>query len=953
MKNNESVKKDANSRVRTASEIAPQPTPRVETEKDGAFPTYCFMCNSGAPDVIKVRVKNGVPVNLEPNYDLSYLTPFKERGWRPCVMAMQMIHRHFNPNRTKGPMKRTNPKKGRDEDPGFVEIGWDEALDLFAEKLLEVKKKGWFDENGYYRIATCEGSDGTCPSFNGTYAVLFGGNSTCLGYPFGIFPADYSLGHGGGTKCYHTEHIFGELWNKAFTNGTDQPRCNLVLSFGKSEMVASGVHSFVRTADARVRGMRRIQVEPVLTTTGAVADEWVPIKPGTDAAFIYAMLHRVLHELDWRQACDLPFLKRMTNNPYLVSPNGHYIRDPKTKKPLIWDPVDNKAKLWDAEDIKDFALDGEYTVSGMTIGPDEETEEFTDVKVKPVFEHLREHVKNNTPEWAGEVCDVSAETIRRITDDMVKTADAASGHTIKMFGWDMPLRPVCIQFGRGVNIGKGSVPAIWGGMTFMTLLGAFEVPGSLVGARIHFSGPAEPKTLEGFARYPFNPTSKEEYRQITGRRDLGSGLCPQTATFYGPMHMSYKNITEGFPNWPRALPPDIFITYKVNLPISQHDTYVVEEALSMIPFMVSFVHSMDETAWYADLLLPEDCDLESLQLFPTGGVKDHDVYWEHMGVSIKQPIVKRLHNTMNMTDIMTEIAVRTGMLAEYNAFINSGYWLCFELENTPYELELNKKYSAEEIYDRAARATSERFSGGKESYSLEDMKRIGGFFGPMPQDDIYPAGKAPGMQIRPWFMYPLYKKKGMRFELPYQDRLKKIHEELRRRLHERNIFWWDEQCDEIEFLPPCEIVGDTWDKIIPEVYGKKAEDYPLWIISTKSGQQPWGLTMCLPEVHELSEEIIGHDAIQLNPQTAKNLGIKNGDEIWIESPYQRMKGKAMLRQGIRPDVVLSTGQYGQWITPIAKDLNVPNPNVIEPSILETLSVGGSVNDKIKVKVYKA
>ena len=32
-------------------------------------------------------------------------------------------------------MKRTNPSKGRDEDPGFVPISWDEALDLIASRL--------------------------------------------------------------------------------------------------------------------------------------------------------------------------------------------------------------------------------------------------------------------------------------------------------------------------------------------------------------------------------------------------------------------------------------------------------------------------------------------------------------------------------------------------------------------------------------------------------------------------------------------------------------------------------------------------------------------------------------------------------------------------------------------------------------------------------------------------
>ena len=66
----------------------------------------------------------------------------------------------------------------------------------------------------------------------------------------------------------------------------------------------------MRHADARVRGYKRIQVEPHLSATGAVSDEWIPIKPKTDAAFMYAMIHVILHEIDWRSAIDVEFLKK-------------------------------------------------------------------------------------------------------------------------------------------------------------------------------------------------------------------------------------------------------------------------------------------------------------------------------------------------------------------------------------------------------------------------------------------------------------------------------------------------------------------------------------------------------------------------------------------------------------------------------------------------------------------
>ena len=72
----------------------------------------------------------------------------------------------------------------------------------------------------------------------------------------------------------------------------------------------------------------------------------------------------------------------------------------------------------------------------------------------------------------------------------------------------------------------------------------------------------------------------------------------------------------------------------------------------------------------------------------------------------------------------------------------------------------------------------------------------------------------------------------------------------------------------------------------------------------------------------------------------------------MKCKYKKIKGKVILRQGVRPDVVLATQMYGHWKMPVAKDLGIPNPNEIEPSILETLSIAGSVNDKIRVKIYK-
>ena len=59
----------------------------------------------------------------------------------------------------------------------------------------------------------------------------------------------------------------------------------------------------------------------------------MPIKPKTDSAFLYAMINVLLFEHKLGEL-DVPFLKRHTASPYLVGPNGYYLRDPETRKAL-------------------------------------------------------------------------------------------------------------------------------------------------------------------------------------------------------------------------------------------------------------------------------------------------------------------------------------------------------------------------------------------------------------------------------------------------------------------------------------------------------------------------------------------------------------------------------------------------------------------------------------------
>ncbi|MFC1965228.1 molybdopterin-dependent oxidoreductase [Chloroflexota bacterium] len=366
---------------------------------------FCAQC-TGGPHPINFHITDGVLTRIEPNRDLGEYVYCPE-GRPACPKSNYLIHKVYNPNRVKAPMIRTNPEKGRGIDPKWEEISWDEALDIVAGKLQEIRQRP-LDENGHPRLGVHTGSAGM--------EVVVGGTLYAFLSAFG--PIDYSMYAQGAITCYHSEHYYSEMWHRAFVCTPDSKRVKWLLSLGRNDY--STWQATGQNLKSRAGDFKRIQVDPHLTVTGAVSDEWIPIKPRTDYALLLAMTHVILHEMDWHKACDIDFLKSMTNSPYLIGPNGHYVRDPITRKPLIWDPVDGKAKTFDADDIKDFALEGEYKLKGLEIGPDKETWEIGEGTVS--FELLRRNVKDFTPEWASKICEIGAETIRRLAREYVDNA---------------------------------------------------------------------------------------------------------------------------------------------------------------------------------------------------------------------------------------------------------------------------------------------------------------------------------------------------------------------------------------------------------------------------------------------------------------------------------------------------------------------------------------------------
>ena len=300
-------------------------------------PTACGMCYVGCG--VLAKVENGVVVEIKGNPD----SP-QNRG-SMCAKGKSSVMNLYNPNRVKVPLKRTNPKKGFDEDPGWQEISWVEAIDTIAGALDRIRdnpKKLWIQ--GWELV-------GDTVYWLKAFAAAFGtphfttnGSPTCGKV---IHPVEYFSGGG-------------------FHQQPDLHYAKLCILVGTQMGVAtrgSSNHQALDMAEARARGMKLVVVDPVGGYAASKANEWIPIRPGTDTALALSMLHVLLNEL---QIYDGNFLKNKTNAPYLVGSDGRYLRDPNTHEPLLYDAADGTAKVHNDPSLARSGVDWNLSGAGTT-----------------------------------------------------------------------------------------------------------------------------------------------------------------------------------------------------------------------------------------------------------------------------------------------------------------------------------------------------------------------------------------------------------------------------------------------------------------------------------------------------------------------------------------------------------------------------------------------------------
>lgn len=329
--------------------------PAAEEEKGTWLTGACMNnCSCGSSRcLLKVYVEEGVPLKIRTDEQDEDSIEVPQR--RACPRGRAQIGNMLSPARIKYPMKRKgwspdNPNgemRGKDE---WERISWDEALDYIAD---EMKKA--YDAYGSRSILAAAYDDIGDTYFDPVVCLL-----NNLGGAVHHDMGTVSLGSWPLPELFMTGGMLAAPDSLAIHES------QLHFHFGNNWMANKGGNTAYQLQNAREAGGKVIIVEPWLNqTAAAIADEWVPIIPGTDTAFCIGMMY---HQIE-NNLYDQEFLDK-----YCVGFDAEHMPEGAPKE----------------DNFKDYVL-GTY-----------------DGEPK-------------TPEWAEAICGVPAATIRRLAEEIANT----------------------------------------------------------------------------------------------------------------------------------------------------------------------------------------------------------------------------------------------------------------------------------------------------------------------------------------------------------------------------------------------------------------------------------------------------------------------------------------------------------------------------------------------------
>jgi anaerobic selenocysteine-containing dehydrogenase len=844
-------------------------TDKMITGSDVWVPTVCAGCYNCCG--ILVHRVDGKVTEVKGDPDAA-----NSKGYicaKGIVRALDVHH----PSRVTRPLKRTNPQKGIGVDPGWEEISWEEAMSIVVEKLKKVREEdprklilSHFDISGY--------------RLSGAFGAAFGTVNMHWNR------ADY---------CGSASHPAWLITNGSLNSEVDFPRCKYTVLWGTQlgHMVNTiALTAGLELASGRREGNKLVVVDPFCSNAAAKADEWLPVKPGTDGALALAILHVMVNELG---RVDVQFLKHQTNGCYLIQTDGRYLRDAGSNKPLVWDLKDATAKVFDDATLQDPAVEGEFEISGAAY--------------KPAYQLLKEHLDKIDVDEMSAVCTIPVEQIRRFAREFSETASI--GSTIEIDGHTLPYRPAGIDYKRGMAAHKGGMNSCFAIHLLNLLVGAVDVPGGQRGVNpigpYWESGMSEDGLMipsDFIAKYnkPY-PGRKAAVPQCLDLQELFP-----TALFTRGLYPLGIDEPEKF-----GIPyhAEVMIHGRTNHMLNSHDPQAMAETLKKLKFQLSISMFIDETTEFADIILPDAHDFERWDMFPANDpyafIAPGQGNWYFL---LRQPVVEPPEQATPWTQIYLEIAERLGILEDMYNLGNQMWHLADE-----YKLDPKQTYTVRDIAQRQAKTI---FGG---SMDIGDFTK--GSSRVLREKTIQEAFPRMFLPSR----VPIY----LEYFLGHKEDVKKVVEEI-------GIEWDFTPYSPMPVWIPCEACEDN-------------AEYDLIATNNKVPTHQFSVTSENLWIDEMARENPYTYNIMVHTSTARNKGLKTGDTVCVESRYGKYTGKLKVTELVHPDCVNSSGSFGHWAKgmPISKGKGVMHNALLPKPTLDRIdTLSGQIDMCVRVRIYK-
>ena len=616
--------------------------PQIDLSKpigDEVKTTTCYMCACRCG--IKVHLKDGELRYIEGNPDHPV-----NKGVL-CAKGSAGIMHQKSPAKLTKPLLRVG-ERGKAE---FKEIEWDEALDLAATWLGDIRK------TDPRKLAFFTGRDQS-QALTGWWASQFG--------------TPNHAAHGGfcsvNMAAAGLYTIGGSFWE---FGEPDWDHTKLLLMFGVAEDHDSNPLK-MGLGKLKGRGAKLVSINPVQTGYSAIADEWIGVTPGYDGLFILSLVHELLRA----GKVDLDYLARYTNAPWLViddpgaADHGLFLRD-ADGNPLCWDRVRSEAVSWDDPDLSP-ALKDAYQVNGRS--------------VRPVFHLLAERYLDAryAPDAVARETGVAAATIKRLAAEIAEAAfenevvieqpwtDTFGRRHERMVG-----RPVSMHAMRGISAHSNGFHTCRALHILQILIGSIDTPG---GWRYKppFPRPAPPPQKpagradqvvsgEPLAGPPLGFPQGPEDLIIDGdgqplRIDKAfSWEAPLSA--HGMMHMVITNAHNADP-----YPVDTLFLYMANMAwnsaMNADSTAAMLTAKDAagdykIPHFIYSDAFASETVAYADLVLP---DTTYLERWDCVSLLDRPICdADGPADAIRQPVLTPDRDVRPFQDVLLDLGARLGL----------------------------------------------------------------------------------------------------------------------------------------------------------------------------------------------------------------------------------------------------------------------------------------------------